>query len=246
MLAPEGFVQLSQTGALAPDGRSKTFDEAADGYGRGEGCGVVVLRRLSDALADGDPVLAVILGSAVNHDGHSSGLTVPNGSAQQDVIRTAIAAAGVEPAQVGYIQAHGTGTPLGDPIEVAALGAVLGDRDPTQPVQLRSVKTNIGHLEAAAGISGLIEAVLVLQHRTVPANLHLRSPNPDIATDWPFELPTEATPLTGDVVGVSAFGLSGTNAHLVLGAAPSISWDPPHVQAAAIPLSGRTPPPSTR
>src|SRR6185436_15138839 len=142
----------SKLRALSPDGRCKTFDAAADGFVRGEGCGIVVLKRLSAALADGDPILAVIRGSAVNQDGRSSGLTVPNGTAQQALIREALAVAGVEPAQVDYVEAHGTGTPLGDPIELQALAAVLGPGRPDdRPLIVGSVKTNIGHLEAAAG-----------------------------------------------------------------------------------------------
>src|SRR5262249_4694412 len=156
--SPYGNVHLSRARMLAPDGRCKTFDASADGYGRGEGCGVVVLKRLDDALADGDRVLAVIRGSAVNQDGRSAGLAVPSGLAQQAVIRSALQAAGVAPAQIGYVEAHGTGTPLGDPIEVQALAAVFGEgRQPAAPLALGSVKTNIGHLEAAAGIAGLIK-----------------------------------------------------------------------------------------
>src|SRR5262249_37677446 len=152
------MLYLSKLRAMAADGRCKTFDARADGYVRGEGCAVVVLKRLSDAVRDGDPVLALIRGSAINHDGHSSGLTVPNGPAQQAVIHAALASAHVEPAQIAYVEAHGTGTPLGDPIELNALGAVLGQgRAAGQRLLVGSVKTNIGHLEAAAGIAGLIK-----------------------------------------------------------------------------------------
>jgi acyl transferase domain-containing protein len=165
MLMPDATVYFCKVRALAADGRCKTFDAAADGYVRGEGCGVVVLKRLSDALADGDQVLALIRGSSVNQDGHSNGLTAPNLQAQEAVIRSALAAAGIEPAQVGYVEAHGTGTPLGDPIEVQALAAALGAGRPAErPLLVGSVKTNFGHLEAAAGVAGLIKAVLVLQH----------------------------------------------------------------------------------
>jgi acyl transferase domain-containing protein len=151
LLLPEAFVCFDAWGMMAPDGRCKTFDAAADGFVRGEGCGMVVLKRLSDAVADRDPILAVIRGSAVNQDGRSSGLTVPNGPAQQAVLRKAYAAAGVDPADVQYFEAHGTGTTLGDPIEIEAMGAVLGaGRDPGRTLHIGSVKTNIGHLESAA------------------------------------------------------------------------------------------------
>ncbi|MFG1954464.1 type I polyketide synthase, partial [Micromonospora sp. NPDC048830] len=226
MLTPQGSIYLSRTRALSPDGRCKTFDASADGYGRGEGCGVVVLKRLSDARRDGDRVLAVVRGSAVNHDGPSSGLTVPNGLAQQELIRSALADAGVEPGEVDYVEAHGTGTPLGDPIEVDALAGALGrGRAAGRPLLLGSVKTNIGHLEAAAGVAGLIKTVLALRHGQVPAHLHLRTPNPHIKwDDLPVRVAAETTPWPrGErlrIAGVSSFGMSGTNAHLVLAEAP--------------------------
>src|SRR5512139_415811 len=166
ILAPEGTVSMSKAHALAPDGHSKAFDASADGYARGEGCGVIVLKRLSDALADGDNILALIRGTAINHDGKSSGLTVPNGQAQQAVIQAALAdSGGVEPHQVHFVEAHGTGTQLGDPIEVRALGAALGQgRSEDQPLLIGSVKANIGHLEAAAGMAGLLKVILAFQH----------------------------------------------------------------------------------
>ena len=157
------------SGLLAKDGRCKTFDAAADGYARGEGCGVVLLKRLSDALADGDRVMAVIRGSAVNQDGRSGGITAPNGLAQQAVIREALAVAHIEPREVDYVETHGTGTPLGDPIEVGALSAVYGEGRPkSDPLYIGSVKTNIGHAEGAAGIAGLMKLVLSLQFRQIP------------------------------------------------------------------------------
>src|SRR5262249_13584690 len=154
-------------GNISRDGRSRTFDAAADGYGRGEGCGAIVLKRLSRARADGDPILAVVRGSAVNHGGASSGLTVPNGLAQQAVIRPACRSAGMEPHQLTYVEAHGTATLLGDPIELDALGAIAAGRGEAQPLWVGSVKSNIGHLEAAAGIAGLMKAVLMLQHQQI-------------------------------------------------------------------------------
>ncbi|MBL8163518.1 MAG: type I polyketide synthase, partial [Anaerolineae bacterium] len=233
ILSPENYVALSKYGMLAPDGRCKTFDAAADGFVRGEGCGVIVLKRLSDALADGDRVLAVIRGSALNQDGASSGLTAPNGPAQEAVIRDALLNGGVDPAQVSYVEAHGTGTSLGDPIEVQALARALrGGALTTQPLTIGSVKTNIGHLEASAGIAGLIKLVLMLQHREIPAHLHLNTPNPFI--NWerlPMVIPTIRQGWEGVggrwIGGVSSFGFSGTNAHVILEAAPD-----PDVQSA--------------
>ncbi|SCL23249.1 Acyl transferase domain-containing protein [Micromonospora pallida] len=249
VLTPEGTIYLSRTKALSADGRCKTFDASADGYGRGEGCGVVVLKRLSDAQRDGDRVLAVIRGSAVNHDGPSSGLTVPNGLAQQDLIRAALADAGVAPADVDYVEAHGTGTSLGDPIEVDALAAALGkDRPAGRPLLVGSVKTNIGHLEAAAGIAGLIKLVLALRHEQVPSHLHFRTPNPHIPWDRiPIEVATgsRAWPRGGKprVAGVSSFGMSGTNAHLVVAEAPAVPETvearTPDRSAYVLPLSAR-------
>ena len=227
-LSPENSILLSKSNALAPDGRCKTFDAAADGYSRGEGCGIVVLKRLSDAIRDGDLIRAIIRGSAINHDGPSAGLTVPNGPAQEKLLRDALASANVEPAQISYVEAHGTGTPLGDPIEVRALGQVMGQfergtRDRQNPLLIGSVKTNIGHLEAAAGIAGLIKVVLSLEHGEIPPHLHFKQPNPNIRwDDLPIKVPTEGTPWAEEarLAGVSSFGFSGTNAHVILEQAP--------------------------
>ena len=214
---------LEAAGMLSPDGRCRTFDAAADGYVRGEGCGIVVLKRLADAVAAGDRILGVLLGSAVNQDGASAGLTVPNGPAQQQVIADALARAGVEPATVDYLEAHGTGTELGDPIELQAALAVYGeDRDPDRPLLVGSVKTNVGHLETAAGVAGLIKALLSMRAGVIPKHLHFERPNPNM--DWetlPVRVTAEATPwpAVGDRpprAAVSSFGISGTNAHLVL------------------------------
>jgi amino acid adenylation domain-containing protein len=225
LLAPELTMTFSQARMMAADGRCKTFDASADGYVRGEGCGVVVLKRLSDAQRDGDPILALIRGSAVNQDGHSNGLTAPNGLAQQAVIRAALADANLSPDQIGYVEAHGTGTILGDPIEVRALSAVLGERSTAQPCALGSVKTNIGHLEAAAGVAGLIKVVLSLTHETIPSHLHLQSLNPHIAPDGAtLMIATEVQPWPRQsarrYAGVSSFGFGGTNAHVILEEAP--------------------------
>lgn len=222
ILTPEVTITLSKAHMMAADGRCKAFDAAADGFVRSEGCGIVVLKRLSDALAHGDNILALIRGTAINHDGRSSGLTAPNGLAQQALIRKALANARVEPGQVQYIEAHGTGTVLGDPIEAQALAAVLGnDRPVDAPLLVGSVKTNIGHLESAAGIAGLIKTVLALQHQEIPPHLHLKTPNPHIPwADLPIVVPQHRVPWRFDtqrrIAGVSSFGFSGTNAHVVI------------------------------
>ena len=196
VLSPEPMVMMCRARMLSADGRCKTFDAAADGYGRGEGVGVVVLRRLSDAERDGARILAVIRGSAVNQDGASGGLTVPNAAAQERLIAAALAQAGVQPAEVAYLEAHGTGTALGDPIEVQAAARVLcADRRPDCPLLLGSVKANIGHLEAAAGIAGLIKVVLALEHGELPGHLHFAAPNPYIPWErLPVQVVREATP----------------------------------------------------
>ena len=224
MLSPEPTINYSQARMMAADGRCKTFDARADGYVRGEGCGVVVIKRLSEALKDGDNIRAVIRGSAVNQDGLSNGLTAPNGPAQQRVIRQALKNAGVAPAQISYVEAHGTGTSLGDPIEVESLQNVLMEgRNPDQPCWIGSVKTNIGHLEAAAGIAGLIKVVLSLQHQEIPPHLHLEQINPYIFLEgMPISIPTQKQPwsCSGRLAGISAFGFGGTNCHAILEEAP--------------------------
>lgn len=225
ILSPDIFVSLSRARMLAPDGRCKAFAAAADGFARAEGCGLIVLKRLSDALSDGDDVMAVIRSSMINQDGASGSLTAPNGPAQELVIREALARGGLKPHEISLIEAHGTGTQLGDPIEVHALGAVFsGDRGATNPLMLGSVKTNIGHAEAAAGVLGVIKAVLATRHRAVPAHLHFDKPSEHIRWEsLPFEVPTRLTPWTPPgrrLAGVSSFGFSGTNAHVVLEEAP--------------------------
>jgi acyl transferase domain-containing protein/acyl carrier protein len=222
ILSPEVTINFSKARMLSPDGRCKAFDASANGYVRSEGCGVVVLKRLEDAIADGNSILAVIRGSAINQDGRTSGLTVPNGPSQQALVRQALFNAGVKPSQVSYIEAHGTGTALGDPIEVGALGAVFGKgHSKDNPLMIGSVKTNIGHAEGAAGIAGLIKVVLGLQHQEIPPNLHLLKLNPNINWDqYSIVVPTSRTPwCSGEQprrAGVSSFGFSGTNAHVVL------------------------------
>ena len=260
ILSPALTINFSKAGAMAPDGRCKTFDARANGYVRGEGAGLVVLKPLTRAVADGDPIYAVIRGSAVNQDGRSNGLMAPNPRAQEAVLREAYRRAEVAPADVQYVEAHGTGTLLGDPIEAKALGAVLGVNRRSGPrCALGSVKTNIGHLESAAGIAGVIKVVLALQHREIPPSLNFETPNPHI----PFEQlalcvqttlaawPAAPTPA---VAGVSSFGFGGTNAHVVMQAAPAFSVPsrdapsdqrqsamPTHDSADLLPLSARSP-----
>nr|WP_062342995.1 type I polyketide synthase [Herbidospora sakaeratensis] len=221
ILSPDSGARSAGFGALSPDGRCFTFDARANGYVRGEGGVAVLLKPLDRALADGDRVHAVLLGGAVNNDGASAGLTVPDRAAQEAVIRAAHARAGTTPADVGYVELHGTGTPVGDPIEAAALGAALGS---ARPLLVGSVKTNVGHLEGAAGLTGLLKAVLAVRHRRVPASLNFRDPNPAIALDeLGLRVAAEpvAWPLEGRAVaGVSSFGMGGTNAHVVVAEQP--------------------------
>lgn len=224
ILSPELSIAYTQANMLAPDGHCKTFSAGADGYVRSEGCAVVALKRLDMALADGNPILAVIEGSAINNDGPSNGLTAPNGVAQAAVIRQALAVAGVEPASVGYVEAHGTGTALGDPVEIEAIGEVYGqDRAASNPLIIGSVKANIGHTETAAGLAGLIKAILVLEHSQIPPQLHCDTLNPLLKLDRiPALIPTTLRDWSNDraqnvrCASVSSFGFSGTNAHVIL------------------------------
>ena len=235
-------------GILAPDGRCKTFDATADGYVRGEGCGILVLERLSDARAGGRRVLGLVLGSAVNQDGASAGLTAPNGQAQERVIREALERAGVEPASVDYLEAHGSGTPIGDPIELEAAASAYGEaREAERPLLVGSVKTNIGHLEAAAGVAGVIKVLLSMRAGLIPGHLHFKEPNPRL--DWknlPLAVVGEATPWTESGrprrAGVSSFGYSGTNAHVVLEAPREATGeqDKPKRPVRVLPLAGAT------
>ncbi|MFB2772730.1 beta-ketoacyl synthase N-terminal-like domain-containing protein [Pelatocladus sp. BLCC-F211] len=226
ILTPELTVALSQAKMMAADGHCKAFDAKADGYARGEGCGVVVLKRLSDALRDRDRIHALIRGSAINQDGMSNGLTAPNGLSQQAVIRQALENANVQPAQISYVETHGTGTLLGDPIEIESLQAeLMPGRSLNQPCWIGSVKTNIGHLESAAGIAGLIKVILSLQYKQIPSNLHLKQLNPYISlAGTPFSIPTECVPWSVGteprLAGVSSFGIGGTNCHVILEEAP--------------------------
>ncbi|MCC6356328.1 MAG: SDR family NAD(P)-dependent oxidoreductase [Verrucomicrobiae bacterium] len=249
ILAPETTMVLSKAHMMAPDGRCKAFDASANGYVRGEGCGLVVLKRLADAMADGNRIHAVIRGSAVNHDGRSNGLSAPSGPAQVAVIRAALADSMLDPAAIDYVEAHGTGTRLGDPIEVGALSEVLmRDRATDRPLMIGSVKTNIGHLESAAGIAGLLKVILMMRHGEIPPHLHLKDINPLLGIEGaPIEIPTSAKPWTRRDgprrAGVSSFGFGGTNAHVILEerpdeeAPPSPADRPFHV----VTLSARSP-----
>lgn len=250
ILQPHITVAYSQSRMMAPDGRCKFGDAAGDGYVRAEGAAVVALKTLAQARADGDRVYAVIRGSAVNNDGKSSGsMGTPSRIGQQALIHSALRDAGVSPAQVAYVEAHGTGTRAGDPVELGALAAVLAEGRPTgSKVQVGSVKTNIGHTEAVAGVAGLIKGALMLHHGVIPPSLHFTRPNPDI--DWrstPVAIPTEAMPWPESahpsIMGVSAFGIGGTNAHVVLeaDAAPVQQADAPADAAPfLLPLSARS------
>ncbi|WP_006241768.1 type I polyketide synthase [Mycolicibacterium tusciae] len=253
LLNPQTMMTFSRAHMLAPDGRCKTFDDDADGYVRGEGCGVIVVKRLEDAIRDGDRIRAVIRGSAINQDGASGGLTVPNGVAQQRVITEALHRAGIAAGDVGYLEAHGTGTSLGDPIEVQAAAAAYGTgRDPSQPLLIGSVKTNIGHLEAAAGIAGVIKVILSLEHQELPKHLNFTNPSRHIPWDrLPVRVVDEATAWERNgrprIAGVSSFGFSGTNAHVILSEAPQLERVPVPATLAderrfmVLPLSAHTP-----
>ncbi|MGW4774118.1 SDR family NAD(P)-dependent oxidoreductase [Nocardia sp. NPDC004278] len=241
-LLPHTSEYLADSGFLAPDGRSKPFDAAADGYSRSDGCTVVVLRRTADALRDGQRVYAEILGAAVGSDGRSNGLYAPNGRAQQDTLRTAWARAGLEPRDSGYIECHGTGTPLGDAVEVGALAAVVGDG--AEPTWIGSIKSNIGHLEAAAGVTGMVKAALSIRHGVIAPTINFHTENPLLRlVEQGLRVPTEpidwtATPVGARSAGVSSFGFGGTNAHVVLrGIEPERyrGYEPPVL----IPVTGR-------
>lgn len=229
MLKPDYFIAESKAGMLSPDGRSKAFDSRANGYVRGEGAGIVVLKPLSRAVADGDPIHAVIRGTGVNQDGHSSGITVPRGEAQMQLMESVYEQAGISPHDIQYVEAHGTGTPVGDPIEANALGSFFArGRAADDRCYIGSVKTNIGHTEAAAGVAGLIKAVLCLQHRAIPPHLHLQRVNPDIDLDkLGLKIPTELTPWPETSgarrAGVNSFGFGGTNAHVIVEEAPAFA-----------------------
>jgi acyl transferase domain-containing protein/surfactin synthase thioesterase subunit len=250
IIDPETTIDLCKSSALAPDGRCKTFSTGADGYARGEGCGLVVLKRLSDARRDGDRVLAVIHGTAVNHGGRAAGLTVPSGPAQEALMRKALRQVAVDPAEVGFVETHGTGTHLGDPIEVGALAAVYGRASGRRsPCALGALKTNVGHLELAAGIAGFIKAVLCVRHGEIPANVRLGELNPKLplegaALSFPTERQSWPERYARRIAAVSSFGMGGTNAHIVVEQAPEEPVRAPaeaHAGPVLVPLSARDP-----
>jgi acyl transferase domain-containing protein/NADPH:quinone reductase-like Zn-dependent oxidoreductase/acyl carrier protein len=226
MITPGGFIGFSQASMLSPDGRCAAFDATANGFVRGEGAGIVLLKRLSQAIADGDPIQGVVVGTAVNQDGHTNGISLPSREGQTRLVQDACRDAGVSPAQIGFVEAHGTGTAVGDPIEAHALAeALCGQR--STPLPIGSVKTNLGHLETAAGIAGLLKAMLILQHREIPGSLHFISPNPHIDFDkLKLRVPTDIEPFPetdGErLAGVNSFGFGGANAHVILMEPPSV------------------------
>lgn len=235
ILTPNATIALSKADMMAADGRCKAFDASADGFVRGEGCGILVLKRMPDALADGDPIIAAIAGTAINQDGRSNGLTAPNGPSQEDVIKLALADARMAAGDIDYIEAHGTGTSLGDPIEMRALGAVYGrERTKQDPLIVGAVKTNVGHLESAAGVAGLMKLILAIQKGEIPPTLHFKDPNPHIAWDsLPVSIADQLQKWPGRgqarAGGVSSFGFSGTNAHLIVTQAPAVEPAPDNV-----------------
>jgi acyl transferase domain-containing protein/acyl carrier protein len=222
MITPDGFIGFSQAGMLSPEGKCKAFDAAANGFVRGEGAGMVLLKRLSDAIVDGDPIHSVIIGSALNQDGHTNGISLPSPEAQARLVRDACENAGIDPSRISYVEAHGTGTAVGDPIEAHALSeALCAGRPADAPLVIGSVKTNLGHLETASGVAGLVKVALMLKHGRIPASLHFKTPNPHIdfaALKLRVAAASEAFPNTGGIrtAGVNSFGFGGANAHVIL------------------------------
>ena len=234
MITPDGFIGFSQAGMLSPDGRCKAFDASANGFVRGEGAGMVLLKPLEKAIADGDPIHAVICGSAANQDGHTNGISLPGEDAQARLVRDACDDAGIDPNDIGYVEAHGTGTAVGDPIEAHALARALCENRPEdKPLPIGSVKTNLGHLETAAGIASLIKSALVVQRGQIPASIHFDNPNPNIDfEECRLRVPTKLEPFPDNggrrLVGVNSFGFGGANAHVILA-------DPPAIERQATP-----------
>src|SRR6478609_4890593 len=227
MITPGGFIGFSQASMLSPDGKCKAFDASANGFVRGEGAGMVLLKRLSQAIEEGDSIHAVIIGTALNQDGHTNGISLPSPEAQARLVRDACIDAGIEPSRIGFVEAHGTGTAVGDPIEAHALAeALCADRPASAPLLIGSVKTNLGHLETAAGIAGVVKAVLVLKYGQVPANLHFTTPNPNIDFEGlKLRVNSALEPfpeVSGTrIAGVNSFGFGGSNAHVIIEEAPS-------------------------
>jgi phthiocerol/phenolphthiocerol synthesis type-I polyketide synthase C len=241
-LHPLGFISFSKASMLSRQGRCRVFDASADGYVRSEGGGLFLLKDYDRAVADGNPILAVVVHSAVNTDGRKSGLTVPSSMAQSSLLASAYAQAGIHPSEIDYIEAHGTGTAVGDPIETRALGEALGQHRPkSQPLPIGSIKGNVGHLEAASGVAGLLKAIHCLRHRMIPAHIGMDTPNPHIPfAEWNLDVPTSNTPLRSQgrlVIGVNSFGFGGANAHVILEShAPGTSATPSLPKASPLPV----------
>jgi acyl transferase domain-containing protein/NADPH:quinone reductase-like Zn-dependent oxidoreductase/NAD(P)-dependent dehydrogenase (short-subunit alcohol dehydrogenase family)/SAM-dependent methyltransferase/acyl carrier protein len=227
MIAPGGFIGFSQAGMLSPEGRCAAFDASASGFVRGEGAGMVLLKRLSKAIEDGDPIQGVILGTSINQDGHTNGISLPSPEAQTRLVQDACKDAGIEPEAIGFVEAHGTGTAVGDPIEANALAAALcHNRSAEAPLPIGSIKTNLGHLETAAGVAGLLKAMLVVKYGQIPPSLHFKSPNPHIDFEkTKLRVPTTLEPFpetNGErIAGVNSFGFGGANAHVIVAAPPA-------------------------
>src|ERR1700751_1751580 len=226
MVAPGGFIGFSQAAMLSPEGRCAAFDASASGFVRGEGAGMVLLKRLSQALADGDPIQGVILGTSINQDGHTNGISLPSPEAQTRLVQDACKDAGIAPEEIGFVEAHGTGPAVGDPIEAHALAeALCGDRSPDAPLPIGSIKTNLGHLETAAGIAGLLKAMLILKYGQIPPSLHFSTPNPHIDFEkLKLRVPNQLEPFPNGtaqrIAGVNSFGFGGANAHVILAEPP--------------------------
>src|ERR1700719_144130 len=227
MISPGGFIGFSQAAMLSPEGRCAAFDASASGFVRGEGAGMVLLKRLSRAIEDGDPIQGVILGTSINQDGHTNGISLPSPEAQTRLVRDACRDAGIAPEAIGFVEAHGTGTAVGDPIEAHALAeALCGNRSADAPLPIGSIKTNLGHLETAAGIAGLLKAMLILKYGQIPPSLHFSTPNPHINFEkLKLRVPTELESFPNGteerIAGVNSFGFGGANAHVILAAPPS-------------------------
>ncbi|MBT2787336.1 MULTISPECIES: type I polyketide synthase [unclassified Halomonas] len=238
-LHPYGFIIFSKASMLSPTGRCQVFDEAGNGYVRSEGAGIFLLKDYDQAVADGDNIIAVVAGSAVNTDGHKSGLTVPNPSAQIDLMKRAYQQAGISPDEIDYLEAHGTGTAVGDPIETRAIGEALGQQRKT-PLLIGSIKSNLGHLETASGVAGLAKALYSIQHREVPATIGIRKLNPRIKFDeWNISVVTKGQPLKKQgrlVIGVNSFGFGGANAHVILESPPERTKPEPQVPNSPLPI----------
>src|SRR5436189_1531516 len=226
MITPGGFIGFSQAAMLSPEGRCAAFDASASGFVRGEGAGMVLLKRLSQAIADGDPIQGVILGTSLNQDGHTNGISLPSPEAQTRLVQDACRDAGIAPEEIGFVEAHGTGTAVGDPIEAHALAeALCRDRSADTPLPIGSIKTNLGHLETAAGIAGLLKAMLALKNGQIPPSLHFSTPNPHIDfAKLKLRVPTQLEPFPNGtaerIAGVNSFGFGGANAHVILAEPP--------------------------